>query len=363
MQWQFPIGSNSAGSPALALDGTIYVPGANGLFAINPNGTQKWKFFGPDSLSSPAVSGNGNIIYGGAIIYAINPNTGAQIWTFGEGISPWTAPTIDEQGNIFIVDGWDLRKISPSGSLLWAREFIYDGNRLEMSYSSPIIDAANRLYFGLGTGKRYSLESAKGLVTYDGVSGTKLDNLLLPETPGTSSPAMAPDGTIYIGCLDGKLYAIGDGWSQVNAEQYTLVRGNLLSGGLPDLHTSNDISMALRPGVTLSSAQRPIVLELEATAPSGQVAGMQFVIESRATSTNVRQWVELYSFTTESWVVMDSRPTSVADQRIEIPITNMTQYRESGTGRVMARISYKAEGPVLAFPWTARIDQAVWRTR
>lgn len=361
--WQFPIGSNWPGSPAMALDGTIYVPGAGGLFAINPNGTQKWKFIGPDSFSSPAVADNGNIIYASGNTYSINPNTGGIVWIFNEAISPWSAPTIDAQGNIFIVDGWNLRKLSPAGGLLWERDFLYDVNRLESSYSAPIVDAANRLYFGLGTGKRYALESAKGLVTYDGVTGTKLDNLLLPEAPSTSSPAMAPDGTIYIGCLDGKLYALGDGWSAVQAQQYTLVRGSLFGGGLADLHTSNNVSMSLRPGVTLSGSQRPIVLELESTVPAGSIASMQFVIESRTTSTSIRQWLELYNFTNATWVSVDSRMTSLTDQRIEIPITAMAEYMESGTRRVLARISYKAEGPVLSFPWTSSIDQAVWRTR
>jgi hypothetical protein len=95
----------------------------------------------------------------------------------------------------------------------------------------------------------------------------------------------------------------------------------------------------------------------------GGIAGMQFVIESRTTSSNIRQWVELYNFNTDSWVVIDSRLTSTADVRVEIPITNHAQFLESGSGKVLARVSYKAEGPVLSFPWTARIDQAVWRTR
>jgi len=54
-------------SPAAGLDGTVYA-GAddNNLYAVNPDGTQKWSF--PTSgqiLASPAVGGDG-IVYVGS---------------------------------------------------------------------------------------------------------------------------------------------------------------------------------------------------------------------------------------------------------------------------------------------------------
>jgi hypothetical protein len=174
---------------------------------------------------------------------------------------------------------------------------------------------------------------------------------------------MGADGTIYIGSLDGKLYAIGDAWQQVNATSMNLVRGQIVGGGLSELHTSNDQYLQLRPGVTFSSSQRPIVLDLETTTPNSSPAGMQIVIESRASGNNIRQWVELYNFVTNQWVEVDSRVAPTTDVRIAIPVTNQAQFIEAGTRRMTARISYKAEGPVFAYPWTIRIDQATWNVR
>lgn len=362
VHWQFPVGSNTPGSPSLASDGTIYVPGDGGLFAINPNGTQKWKFVSQDSWSSPAVASDGKIIYASGNLYAINPN-GTQAWQqFGFGIAPYSAPTIDAQGNIYLIEDWELRKHSPTGQVIWTQTFLYEVNRLEQSWNAPILDSANRLYFALGTGKRYALDSAKGLVCYN-TNGTKLYNLLLPETPSTSSPAMGADGTIYIGCLDGQLYAIGQPWQVTNPNQLTVQPGTVVSGGLPQLLQPDDQYLEVRPGAVFSTAQRPIVVTLTGTVTAPTVTTMQAVIESRTTSANIRQWVEAWNFTTSAWVEVDARQTSTTDTRVTVQIPNATQFVEEGTKNVRFRVSYRAEGPVFSYPWTVRIDQAVWNTR
>lgn len=360
--WQFPIGSNTPGSPALALDGTIYVPGAGGLFAINPNGTQKWKFIAGDSYSSPAVANDGKVIYATSSLYAIDPATGTQVWVSPSyGITPYSAPAIDPQGNIYLIEDWEFRKFSPAGQLLWEQLFEYEGNRLERSWSAPIVDAAGRLYFGLGTGKRYALDSAKGLVAYNS-SGVKLYNLLLPETPSTSSPAIAPDGTIYIGCLDGKLYAIGEPWQNVLAGGFQVVRGVVMSGGLPELLNSDDQYLALRPGITLSASQRPLVVEVDANLPT-EATALEFMLESRSTGSSIRQWVEAFNFQTDTWVEVDARQTTLTDNSIAVPIPNTPEFVESGTRRVLVRLSYRPTAPLLQYPWTVRIDKAGWRMR
>lgn len=361
VQWQFPIGSNTPGSPALAADGTIYVPGADGLYAINPNGTLRWRFAGPDSFSSPAVAADGKIIYASGSLFGINPN-GSLAWQSFDGIAPYSAPTIDAAGNIYIIQDWEFRKYSAGGQLIWEREFLYDINRLESAWTAPIVDAANRLYFGLGTGKRWALASAKGLVAYD-TNGNKLYNLLLPETPSTSSPAMGADGTIYIGCLDGKLYAIGQPWQVVSPTSFTVQPGVIQSGGLPQLLQADDQLLVTRPGITFSTSQRPIVVATEGTAPVGTFTAMQVVVESRSTSASVRQWIDLYNFATSQWDQLETRMTSVLDHRSVLSVTTPGQYIEPVTRKIRTRISYKAEGPVFVYPWRASIDQAIWNIR
>jgi len=103
VRWRFPIAADAAAgvfpanskvdqTPALARDGTLYVPvmtgGSKSLYAVNPiNGAKKW-VFGPISSGSetsayPIVGGDGTVYVGlGTTIYALNPATGAQYWKY-----------------------------------------------------------------------------------------------------------------------------------------------------------------------------------------------------------------------------------------------------------------------------------------
>jgi hypothetical protein len=307
------------------------------------------------------VRSDGKVIYANSSLYAINPD-GTQAWVqFGFGSAPWSAPTIDQDGNIYLIEDWELRKHSPTGQVLWTSEFIYEGNRLEQAYNAPIIDSAGRLYFGLGTGKRYALESAKGLVAYDS-NGTKLYNLLLPETPSTSSPAMGADGTIYIGCLDGKLYAIGGNWMESGPSSLNVATGVTVSGGLPEVLLADDQYLQLRPGIVFTSSQKPIVVEFAGTLPTQLPLALQFVIESRGTSASITQYIEAWNYNSSAWVQVGQGSTPTIDGRTTVQISNPAQFVDPNRN-VKVRVSYKADGPVFTYPWTIRIDQVLWRAR
>jgi outer membrane protein assembly factor BamB len=98
IRWTFQTIGKVGQTPALARDGTLYVPafnmGQGRLYAINPNGSQKW-VFPPSSASPPYVSvsdeisaqpivaGDGTVYVGlGKNIYALNPTSGAPLWTY-----------------------------------------------------------------------------------------------------------------------------------------------------------------------------------------------------------------------------------------------------------------------------------------
>ncbi len=88
-KWVFPTGGLVGASPAIGVDGTLYV-GSNdfNLYAINPDGTQKWAFLtGGDMGSSPAIGADGTLYVGSGDgnLYAINPD-GTQKWAFPTGV-------------------------------------------------------------------------------------------------------------------------------------------------------------------------------------------------------------------------------------------------------------------------------------
>lgn len=198
-------------SPAIASDGTIYFSSAaNFLFAINPDGTEKWRFFVKwhnDFWSSPAVGPDGTIYIGsarndGAIdfpsgLYAIYPD-GTEKWRYLITSGVTTSPAVGSDGTIFVAAAdapTNLGKvyaIYPSGIKKWEFTTEY------WMESSPALGSDGTIYIGSGRESKVYAIYPDGtekwrFLALDGVSAT---------------PAIGADGTIYIGSWDYNLYAL-----------------------------------------------------------------------------------------------------------------------------------------------------------
>jgi outer membrane protein assembly factor BamB len=206
------------GGPSLATDGTIYITGgvqgsATKLYAFNPDGSTRWvyqlwnPYFFP--LAPPTVGPDGTVHTHAERMYAIRPD-GTLKWQreLLWGASSYGSAAVDRDGNLYYAADWHVWKLDPNGNILW--EYTIDdgcGGFLGHSISSPLVDAAGRVYVGLGNGRRSAVPCEKRLVVLS-PSGALLSTFDLPEIPGASAPALAADGTLYVGCLDGKLYAL-----------------------------------------------------------------------------------------------------------------------------------------------------------
>jgi outer membrane protein assembly factor BamB len=223
-KWIFSIPALSGGCSAIGTDGTIYV-GGSALYAINPNGTQKWAF-PTGGETYPAIDANGIIYVGGMsgssyVLYAINPN-GTQKWAFVMGGIPLATPAIDANGNIYVSgsDG-NLYAVSPTGTLNWT---FATGN------GAPIIGADGTIY--VGGSKLYAINPNGTqkwvlalVVTTDGAaidangiiyaSNGSILNAINPNgtqkwafAGGKGSVAIGADGTIYEGGNSGTAYSL-----------------------------------------------------------------------------------------------------------------------------------------------------------
>jgi outer membrane protein assembly factor BamB len=264
-KWAFGTGGDSYSAPAIAADGTIYIGSVNGpLYAVNPDGTQKWAFATNGVYSSPAIGTDGTIYFGSTDgnLYALNPD-GTEKWAFDTGhLIELSSPAIGADGTIYIanagndgvgIDDGSLYAVTdttcsvgsppvivPCGVEKWA--FDYGGANIE---SSPAIGPDGTIYIGSATsiapGSLYAVDPAHGSLKWAfpissgdvqsspavGAEGTIYifaeDGNLYAVNPdgsqkwaflttsgfgGASSPAIGADGTIYIGALDGKLYAV-----------------------------------------------------------------------------------------------------------------------------------------------------------
>ncbi|MFH4969529.1 PQQ-binding-like beta-propeller repeat protein [Gaetbulibacter sp. M240] len=203
-KWAFTTAENRIRStPAIASDGTVYITSDDDkLYALNPdNGIILWSLpVGGNAQSGIAVDSDGTIIVvvdqGGSAgaIYAVNPD-GTQKWTVSVlGRISVCAPAI-ANGRIYVgtKEGENLLALNASnGSQLWS--FSTPGAILN---SSPAVDVNGVIYFGSWDNQVYAV-NPDGTLKYKFLTGDRV----------WSSPAIGSDGTIYVGGYDGKLYAL-----------------------------------------------------------------------------------------------------------------------------------------------------------
>ncbi|MFZ5517217.1 MAG: PQQ-binding-like beta-propeller repeat protein [Candidatus Zhuqueibacterota bacterium] len=120
-------------SPVIGNDGTIYFTDWHHLYAINPDGTMKWKFTPGRNIETSPMVGQGNIIYLGTGNLVSEPyyNTGCYYALNADGSIIWEFHTsafitnysdaIGLDGTIYFVDTQGtLYALNPGGTLKWS---------------------------------------------------------------------------------------------------------------------------------------------------------------------------------------------------------------------------------------------------
>jgi hypothetical protein len=113
INWMYPIThwNNDAGIfgttthyPAIGPDGTVYSGSREGLYAINPDGSLKWRSESRTPTRSPSVSGDGTIFVGMNGIIAFNPD-GSERWIYDDNRGTNSELIIGKDGTILYFDG------------------------------------------------------------------------------------------------------------------------------------------------------------------------------------------------------------------------------------------------------------------
>jgi outer membrane protein assembly factor BamB len=208
--WIFKTGVDFNATATIGADGTIYIGAMNGfLYAINPDGTEKWSSnYGTWTATTPAIGPDGTIYFAGegnkanptfkGVLTAYNPTNGNLKWTVGltEKINHG-GPAIAADGTIY-VGGHEKKMVAYNpvdGSVKWS--YTVD-SPIEVV---PAIDNDGNIYFG-DTGGSFHV------VTPDGNKKWKVAKL---GDQINTSAAIGKDGTIYVGANTagvGKLFAL-----------------------------------------------------------------------------------------------------------------------------------------------------------
>ena len=159
-------------------------------------GVEIWRFktgrFG--WINGGSIIGNDGTIYFGSgdnKLYALNPD-GTEKWNYSINFELETTPAIGDDGTIYLPDSYvHFYAINPNGTIKW--KF----NMNDDCFGAPIIGDDGRIYFGTEEGKLFSL-NPDGSEYWHFTTSADI----------VSSPAIADDGTIYIGSYNGDFYAV-----------------------------------------------------------------------------------------------------------------------------------------------------------
>ncbi|MFH0777825.1 MAG: PQQ-binding-like beta-propeller repeat protein [Candidatus Eisenbacteria bacterium] len=267
VKWVFTAQDGIVSSPARSADGTIYVGAGwnmfgstdSSLYAINSDGSLKWCFTVDEGVfSSPAIGPDGTIYFGSLdeYFYAVEDSVtyGKLKWRADLGSPVFSSPVVGADGTIYVGSlNFNLYAIRPNGTFKWAYPTGW------CVFSSPAIGPDGAIYFGSKDEHLYVLEDSLTYckLRWKYATGQFYDGHLVDSSPaigpdgtlyvGTdpygaygktpvpvdtvffavkpdgslkwkfamedgaeSSPAIGPDGTIYVGSYDGNLYAIRD---------------------------------------------------------------------------------------------------------------------------------------------------------
>jgi len=211
LKWACVTGDAIFSSPAIGADGTIYVGSNDGnLYAVNPNGSKKLMTkmnigtgygsnVGSNSQvqSSPAIGLDGNIYVGAGNTLDAVTATGGVLWSwcntqYMNYFPAIASPVIGADGKVY--ECWEQEQIhafTAAGKVAWNNSNWGGGD------SSPVLGTDGTVYFS----------GIFGGIMGCGPTGTAIWNAETGPT-SISSPAIGPDGTLYVGAGDGSLYAV-----------------------------------------------------------------------------------------------------------------------------------------------------------
>ncbi|WP_420265434.1 PQQ-binding-like beta-propeller repeat protein [Candidatus Magnetominusculus dajiuhuensis] len=392
--WSYSIGGG--GATAVAADGTIYAAGGTQLYAFTSAGVLKWVFSGAnDSIhGEPCIGGDGTIYFGSwdTYVYAVNPDSSLK-WKYKTvgSIAPLASPTLSTDGLTLYVgsgdphnqtDGTIYAILTLSGNLKWSKNidpirasgavvgqdgtiyvcgnkmvhaFTPDGTQLWQSasgtaeYLTPALSSSGIIYTGTGsTGKIFALSAATGATLWSYQTGVNPSYPNGPQYGVLSAPVIGADATVYLGSVDGKMYAlksdgtlrwtyttsasIGENCPAIGADgTLYFSSSNTYLYAVKDNITSYTLSVSKSGTGTVTSS--PSGISCGSTCSSAYTSGSSVVLSAApATGSTFTSWTGCDNTSGSQCTVAMSSAKSVSAVFTATPSTYTLSVSKSGTG-------------------------------
>ncbi|MDQ2985966.1 MAG: SBBP repeat-containing protein [Armatimonadota bacterium] len=394
------------GARALAVDasGNVYVTGGvTGLGGIQSCGTIKYDSAGNEQWVdlvgtnaggyALAADASGNVFVAGLIesgpfdlayMTLKYDALGNVLWVAeynGHGGNGFyydsaSALVLDSSDNVYVTGSstnasgntdFATVKYDSAGNEQWVARSNGSGNR----YDDPkalAVDALGNVYV---TGNMHN-----GI--YDDYATVKYDSQGVAQwvAHGPGNGGLASRACDLALDVAGDVYATGYAWNgtwwdigtvkyghtsvEVAPTSFAMLRGSAVSGNLKSLLSNDEDRLITQPGIVLSSAEPPIQIVLNSTAPTSSPSEFNLYVDFSATINNAELEISLYNFVTGSYEVLGSDIASIFDNTAHVHVkVDSSRFIEAGTLAIRARVGYRPTGGVpSASPWFGSIDRA-----
>ena len=141
---------------------------------------------------------------------------------------------------------------------------------------------------------------------------------------------------------------------------YFVIRGSEVSGGLFGLQASDDVRLKMLPRA-LTQLQRDFIeFEVMTTSTITNPTAIVLGYEGSASSSNVLRTIHAFDYVAGTYVLVNQAQSNMIEQTFEFNLANPARFVGPG-GEMKMKVHSIANGPIFTYPYDSATDWVYWR--
>lgn len=137
-------------------------------------------------------------------------------------------------------------------------------------------------------------------------------------------------------------------------------RGRVQGGGIAEIASQDGQYMSVANGFIANQSEAPIRMVFEGTSRWTDISKLKFNFRHKVNSPNLEQTLELFDWTTNTWVETSTAAAPQTDTSFVVAGPNPDRFVNPTTKKMKARLQIRAVGPTNGSNWGTSIDLVNW---